>query len=159
MAQYAAFLMTQEAIDNFSEQQTLQPSWVREDNIATYELNVPNRVVRQNYSQNENNLASPSQQRHTLGIIAGNDVSRLVANPQDVESDLRNLTRPLTRCSDRQYKPHLEGQKSIVINNRKTNLVIDVRPVHLPEYQMWGYAPVYAPLPLVKATCGRPEKY
>jgi len=82
-----------------------------------------------------------------------------VANPQDVESDLRNLTRPLTDFPGRQYKPLLEGQRSIVINNRKTNLVIDVRPVHLPEYQMWGYAPVYAPLPLVKETCGRPEKY
>ena len=159
MAQYAAFLMTQEAIDKFSEQQTLQPAWVREDNISSYEMNIPNRVVRQNYSPNENNLASPSQQRHTLGIIAGNDVSRVVSNPQDVESDLRNLTRPLTNCPKRQYKPLLEGQKNIVINNRKTNLVIDVRPVHLPEYQMWGYAPVYAPLPLVKMTCGRPEKY
>jgi hypothetical protein len=159
MAQYAAFLMTQEAIDNFSEQQTLQPSWVREDNIATYELNVPNRVVRQNYSQNENRLIGPQAKRHTLGLIAGNDVSQLVGNPQDIESDLRNLTRPLTRSPDRQYKPLLDGQKSIVINNRKTNLVIDVRPVHLPEYQMWGYAPVYAPLPLIKSTCGRPEKY
>ena len=159
MAQYAAFLMTQEAIDKFSEQQTLQPAWVREDNISSYEMNIPNRVVRQNYSPNENNLASPSQQRHTLGIIAGNDVSRVVSNPQDVESDLRNLTRPLTNCPKRQYKPLLEGQKNIVINNRKTNLVIDVRPVHLPEYQMWGYAPVHAPLPLVKMTCGRPEKY
>ena len=159
MAQYAAFMMTQEAISDFSEQQTLQPSCVREDNISTYELNVPNRVVRQNYSANENRLASPIEKRHTLGIVGGNDVSRVVGNPQDVESDLRNLTRPLTDCPGRQYKPLLEGQRSIVINNRKTNLVIDVRPVHLPEYQMWGYAPVYAPLPLVKETCGRPEKY
>ena len=159
MAQYAAFLMTQEAIADFTEQQTLQPSWIREDNIASYVLNIPNRVVRQNYSSNENLLASPQEQRHTLGIIAGNDVSRVVANPQDVESDLRNLTRPLTNCPKRQYTPLLASQDKIVINNRKTNLVIDVRPVHLPEYQMWGYAPVYAPLPLVKETCGRPEKY
>jgi hypothetical protein len=159
MAQYAAFILTQEAVEDISEKQTLQPSWVREDNIASYELNVPNRVIRQNYCANENRLASPPQQRHTLGIIAGNDVSRVVANPQDVESDLRNLTRPLTNCPARQYKPLLEDQDKIVINNRKTNLVIDVRPVHLPEYQMWGYAPVYAPLPLVKTTCGRPEKY
>lgn len=159
MAQYAGALLAQEAIHDISEQMTLQPTWVREDNISTYELNVPNRLVRQNYSAIENRLASPSEKRHTLGIIGGNDVSRVVANPQDVESDLRNLTRPLTNCPGRQYTPLLEGQKTIVINNRKTNLVIDVRHVHLPEYQMWGYAPVYAPLPLVKETCGRPEKY
>lgn len=159
MAQYAAFIMTQDAVHEISEQQTLMPSWVREDNIAVYEMNIPNRVVRQNYSANENRLIGPEEKRHVLGLIAGNDVSRVVANPQDVESDLRNLTRPLTNSPDRQYKPLIAGQNKIVINNRKTNMVLDVSPIHLSEYQMWGYAPVYAPLPLVKETCGRPEKY
>ena len=159
MAQVAAYMMTQQAVEEISERQTLMPPWVQEDNIACYQMNVPNRVVRQSYSANENNLASPKEQRHVLGIIAGNDVSRVVANPQDVESDLRNLTRPLTNCSRRQYQPLLVGQNKMIINNRKTNLAIDLRPVHLPEYQMWGYAPVYAPLPLAKETCGRPEKY
>ena len=159
MAQYAAAALTQQAIEDISEQMNIMPNWVREDNIATYQLNVPNRVVRQGYSSIENNLASPQEKRHVLGIIAGNDVSRMVANPQDIESDLRNLTRPLTNCSDRQYKPLLAGQSKMVINNRKTHMALDLRPVHLQEYQMWGYAPVYAPLPLVKETCGRPEKY
>ena len=159
MAQYAAYIMTQQAIDDINEQMTISPSWVNEDNIAVYEMNVPNRVVRQNYSGNENKLASPEAKRHILGIIAGNDVSKVVANPQDVESDLRNLTRPLTKCSDREYKTLLNGQNKIIINNRKTHIALDIRPVHLPEYQMWAYAPVYAPLPLVKETCGRPEKY
>ena len=120
MAQYAAYIMTQQAIDDINEQMTISPSWVNEDNIAVYEMNIPNRVVRQNYSGNENNLA---------------------------------------KCSDREYKPLLNGQNKIIINNRKTNIALDIRPVHLPEYQMWAYAPVYAPLPLVKETCGRPEKY
>jgi hypothetical protein len=159
MAQYAAYIMAQDAIQNVSERDTLQPAWVREDNIATYSLNVPNRVVRQNYSGVENGLASPQEKRHILGLVAGNDVSRMAGNPQDIESDLRNLTRPLTNCPDRQYKPLVDGQTKLIINNRKTHLAIDLRPVHLQEYQMWGYAPVYAPLPLVKETCGRPEKY
>ena len=159
MAQYAAAIMTNQAINDIQEHMTLMPNWVREDNIATYELNVPNRVVRQNYSSIENGLASPQEKRHVLGIIAGNDVSRMAGNPQDIESDLRNLTRPLTNCPDRQYKPLVAGQDKLIINNRKTHLAIDLRPVHLQEYQMWGYAPVYAPLPLVKETCGRPEKY
>jgi DNA-directed RNA polymerase beta subunit len=72
MAQYAAYIMTQQAIDDINEQMTISPSWVNEDNIAVYEMNVPNRVVRQNYSENENNLASPEAKRHILGIIAGN---------------------------------------------------------------------------------------
>jgi hypothetical protein len=134
-------------------------SWVREDNGAVYDMNVPNRVVRQNYSIAENNLVSPQNKRHILGLVGGNEVSQMAGNPQDIESDLRGLTRPLTGCPGREYKPTMAGQEKLVINNRKTNLAIDIRPVHLPEYQMWAYPVTYAPLPLRKETCGRPEKY
>jgi hypothetical protein len=134
-------------------------SWIRDDNISVYDLNVPNRVVRQNYSIAENNLASPPAKRHILGIVGGNDVSRMAGNPQDIESDLTWRTRPLTKCPGREYKPMTQGQQTIQIHNRKTNLAIDVRPVNLPEYQMWAYPQTFAPLPLQKETCGRPEKY
>jgi len=136
-----------------------QPSWVREDNIAVYDLNTPNRVVRQNYSANENKLASPTPKRHILGIVGGNEVSQLAANPQDIESELRGLTRPLTGCPSREYKPTLADQSTLVINNRKTHMAIDLRPIHLPEVQMWAYPVTYAPLPLKKEGCGSPQKY
>jgi hypothetical protein len=159
MAQFAAFALAQQGEEYVTEMLTTNPSWVREDNIASYDLNTPNRVVRQNYSAVENRLVSPPAKRHILGLVGGNDVSRLAANPQDIESDLRNLTRPLTNCPEREYAPLVKGQDKLLINNRKTNMAIDLRPIHLPEYQMWGYAPVFAPLPLQKETCGRPEKY
>jgi hypothetical protein len=159
MANYAAYVLIQEGNHELGEKLTLSPSWVREDNIAVYDLNVPNRTVRQGYSSVENGLASPQAKRHILGLVGGNDVSLMAGNPQDIESDLRNLTRPLTGCPDREYKPMAQGQEKIIINNRKTNLAIDTRPVHLPEYQMWGYSQVFAPLPLHKETCGKPEKY
>jgi hypothetical protein len=136
-----------------------KPSWVREDNASSYDLNVPNRVVRQGYSCVENNLASPTAKRHILGVVGGNDVSQLGGNPQDIESELKGLTRPLTNCPSREYTPTLNTQQSLVINNRKTHLSIDLRPIHLPEYQMWAYPVTYAPQPLQKETCGRPEKY
>jgi hypothetical protein len=122
-------------------------------------MNVPNRVVRQNYSVAENNLVSPQAKRHILGLVGGNEVSQMAGNPQDIESDLRGITRPLTNCPSREYKPTMAGQDSLIVNNRKTNLAIDIRTVHLPEYQMWSYAQTFAPLPLRKETCGRPEKY
>ena len=159
MAQYAAFVLASQGQDVLKEMMTLNPSWVREDNIAVYDLNTPNRVVRQNYSSSENRLASPPPKRHTLGLVGGNEVSILVANPQDIESDLRNLTRPLTGCPGRQYQPMKKDQEMLIINNRKTHMALDMRPIHLPECQMWGYAPVFAPLPLQKETCGHPEKY
>jgi hypothetical protein len=159
MAQYAAFALFSEGQAELNEIMTLNPPWVSEDNIAVYDLNTPNRVVRQNYSASENRIVSPPPKRHTLGLVGGNEVSILVANPQDIESDLRNLTRPLTGCPSREYQPMKKGQEKLIINNRKTHLAIDMRPIHLPEYQMWGYAPVFAPLPLQKETCGNPEKY
>jgi hypothetical protein len=157
--QHAAFVIGNEFAQEIKDNILINPSWVREDNIAVYDLNTPNRTVRQNYSSSENKLASPMPQRHVLGLVGGNEVSQLAANPQDIESDLRNLTRPLTNCPDREYKPLMYGQDKLVINNRKTHMTIDLRPVHLQEYQMWGYSQVFAPLPLQKETCGRPEKY
>jgi hypothetical protein len=147
------------AMDYSNELVAIDPSWVREDNNSVYVLNTPNRIVRQNFCYNENNLASPLPSRHVLGVVGGNDVSLLGGNPQDIESELRGLTRPLTRCPDREYKPTLVNQEKLVINNRKTHMAIDIRPIHLPEHQMWAYPVTYAPLPLRKETCGQPQKY
>jgi len=146
-------------LTNFEDELHIQPSWVRDDNIAVYDLNTPNRTVQGNYSIRENNLASPAPKRHVLGIVGGNEVSQLAGNPQDIESELRGLTRPLTNCPSREYKPTMADQKTLNIQNRKTNLSIDIRPVHLAEYQMWAYPVTYAPLPLKKETCGAPQKY
>jgi len=144
----------------FQDELHIQPTWVRDDNIAVYDLNTPNRTVRGNYSVKENNLASPTAKRHVLGLVGGNEVSQLGGNPQDIESELRGLTRPLTNCPSREYKPTMADQKTLNIQNRKTtNLSIDIRPIHLPEYQMWAYPVTYAPLPLKKETCGAPQKY
>jgi hypothetical protein len=154
-----AYAATETLNANLEGFDSLEPQWVRDDNISVYELDVPNRTVRQNYSVYENRLASPPPKRHILGIVGGNDVSQMAGNPQDIESDLRNLTRPLTKCPGREYKPMKVDQEKLVINNRKTHLAIDLRPVHLPEYQMWAYPKALAPLPLHKETCGRPEKY
>jgi hypothetical protein len=83
----------------------------------------------------------------------------MAGNPQDIESDLRNLTRPLTKCPEREYQPMRMGQEQLVINNRKTHLALDLRPVHLPDMQIFSYPATYGPQPLKKETCGRPEKY
>jgi len=147
------------AVDYIDEIIGKQPEWVREDNGASYSLNTPNRIVRQNYSSVENKLASPPEKRHVLGLVGGNEVSKLVANSQDIESELFGLTRPLTNCPSREYKPTLARQEILLVNNRKTHLAIDLRAVHLPEAQMWAYPVTYAPLPLRKQTCGSPQKY
>ena len=138
---------------------THQPQWVRDDNIAVYDLNTPNRTVQGNYSVSENNLASPVPKRHTLGLVGGNEVSQLAGNPQDIESDLRGITRPLTKCNEREYQPLYQGQTSIDYKNRTTDLTLDLRPVHLKEYQTFAYPASYAPQGLKQKQCGSPHKY
>ena len=154
-----AVFMGVAAVDYIDELAGVTPQWVREDNISVYDLITPNRTVGGNYVQHENNLATGPAKRHTLGLVGGNEVSKLAGNPQDIESELRGLTRPLTKCSKRQYQATEENQLLLLINNRKTNMVIDIRPKHLDEAQMWAYPVTYAPQPLKKETCGRPEKY
>jgi len=136
-----------------------EPQWVRDDNIAVYDLNTPNRTVQGNYSVSENNLASPVAKRHTLGLVGGNEVSRLGANPQDIESDLRGITRPLTKCNEREYQALVQGQTTIDYKNRKTDMSLDIRPVHLKEYQTFAYPASYAPQGLKQKQCGSPHKY
>jgi hypothetical protein len=101
----------------------------------------------------------PNPKRHILGTVGGNEVSMIAGNQQDIESDLKGITRPWTWCQDKKWAPLPEGAKTLTVQNRKTNLTIDVRPVNLPDFQMWAYAGAYKPLPLVKDTCGVPHKY
>jgi hypothetical protein len=154
-----AFFLGAAAVDYIDQLAGVTPQWVRNDNIGVYDLITPNRVVGGNYVEHENNLASGAEKRHTLGLVGGNEISKLGGNPQDIESELRGLTRPLTGCPKRQYQATEDGQPLLLINNRKTNMIIDIRPKHLAEAQMWAYPVTYAPQPLKKETCGRPEKY
>ncbi len=121
----------------------------------------------QNYDQLESQVVNPDPRRHILGIVGGNQVAPVagsfynIVNPQqaDVESDLRGITRPITKCPWRDYQPQPIGDSVINRYNPKNNFTVDATLIPLPDYQMWPYAATYQPEPLVKETCGRPEKY
>ncbi len=96
------------------------------------------------------------ERRHLLGIVGGNEVSRIQGVQADLESDLLGITRPISYAS---YRHHLPTEGAIVRDNPKMVLKIDTKPVHLKGYQQWAYPSVIAPEPLKKETCYRPEKY
>ena len=102
---------------------------------------------------------SPTPKRHVLGVVGGNEVSLINGNQQDLESDLRGTTRPLTRCNEQEHIPIGPKDNTLTIQNRKTNLTLDLTPINLPSYQMWAYAGAPKPLPMNQETCGRPNKY
>jgi hypothetical protein len=121
-------------------------SWIQKENTFKY------RELAQQWE-------SPAPKRHLLGLVGGNEASVIAGNRMDIESDLRGTTRPLTNNPSLEHAPIPPNATTLPIRNRKTNMTINIRPKHLPEYQMWGYAGAYKPLPLVKETCGTPHKY
>lgn len=100
--------------------------------------------------------------RHVLGLIGGNEASLIAGNMVDLESDLRGINIPNTFAPWRQYQaPTATSVASgqILRKNTKMDLSIDVRPRHLPAYQMWAYPGVQGPAPMVSEVCRQPEKY
>jgi hypothetical protein len=96
--------------------------------------------------------------RHVLGLVGGNEVSRIQGNSVDLESDLLGLTRPATHCPGREHLPPTNDDQIRRVN-AKGEFVIHTTPVHLRAYQQWAYPSVLAPEPLVSKVCMRPEKY
>jgi len=97
--------------------------------------------------------------RHLLGLVGGNEVSLIQGNRVDLESDLYGITRPNTWCPKREHLPPRVNDTSIKRNNFKTDLKVDIKPAHLPAYQMWAYPVSLAPLPLESKVCDQPHKY
>ena len=126
--------------------QTIQHPFETSENPQTYVENVFTHVHK-----------TPG--RHMLGLIGGNEVSLPKGLMVDVESDLRRLNIPLTKCPDRQYQAPPPKQTTISRKSTKGSVSIDVRQRHLPSIQMWPYAATFSPIPMKVAQCGTPEKY
>ena len=100
----------------------------------------------------------PKEARHILGVVGGNEVSRIAGNQADLESDLQGITRPTSWSAARHHLPQTDPNV-ISRNTSKGSFKVDTTPVHLKAYQQWAYPSVIGPEPLRKETCHRPEKY
>lgn len=112
----------------------------------------------QSYDEFASAVRHVKERRHILGLVGGNEVSRIAGNQVDLESDLQGITRPTTWSATRQHLPQTDPNR-IERNTAKGTFQVDVTPQHIPTYQMWAYPSVLAPEPLKKESCGRPEKY
>lgn len=111
----------------------------------------------QTYGRFAGEVENPKGGRHILGLVGGNEVSLTRTNWSDIESDLRGITRPNTRCPTREHLPSTDPK--VVRNNPKIHIELDTTLLHKKEVQMWAYPATVAPQPLIKETCGSPEKY
>jgi len=134
------------------------PGRVATDTIAGGYTMIPHKYYHTN------------QGRNALGLVGGNEVSQVTGNLVDLESDLRNITRDLSKVPSRQYQPScplgaagpepapansLAGvggtcaawPKRLVFLERATNhaITVDTAPRHLPTIQNVSYPGVPAP--------------
>jgi hypothetical protein len=126
----------------------------------------------------------PNVSRNALGLVGGNEVSLVSGNMVDLESDLRGVTRDLSRCPARKFQPScaLGGGKGpdsaagpspiggggcptwpnqLVFQERSTGRVVTVNttPRHLPTTQFASYPGVPAPEPLKQEVHGAPWRF
>ena len=65
----------------------------------------PSDVIAGGYSMIPQKFYHPNAGRNALGLVGGNDVSLITGNMVDLESDLRNITRDLSKAPAKQYQP------------------------------------------------------
>jgi len=151
------------------------PTQQKADNVAGGYLQIPQKFYH------------PNAGRNALGLVGGNDVSVASGNLVDVESELRNITRDLSKAPAKQYRPScLLGEtaapfyavgtstsgtlasltggcqsNSFSFTERATQKAVTVStaPRHLPTMQMFTYAGVPAPAPLELDVYGSPWRF
>lgn len=138
------------------------------------------------YTQIPQKYYNPNAGRNALGLVGGNDVSVASGNIVDLESDLRGITRDLSRVPARRYQPSCalgsdlasvpttssgpsplhdtscpSWPKQLVFTERSTGKVraIHTAPRHLPTIQVISYPGVPAPDPLVQDVYGAPWRF
>jgi len=154
----------------------LPPGRIAKDIIAgTYKL-IPQKYYH------------PNTGRNALGLVGGAEVSMITGNLVDLESDLRGVTRDLSRAPSKKYTPTCAlgsaGKEPVAGNSvhalapmnggpceawpkqinfieRGTNRAITVNtaPRHLPTTQMFSYPGVPAPDVLRQDVYGAPWRF
>jgi hypothetical protein len=125
-------------------------------------------VISGGYTVLPQKFYHPSAARNTLGLVGGNDVSVASGNLVDVESELRNITRDLSKDPTKNYRPSCQlgekspeetftslkqgdcAPKSFGYLERSTGRAVwvDMTPLHLRTQQYVTFPGVPAPEPL-----------
>jgi len=103
------------------------------------------------YILNDEIYEHPDKCIHRLGLLGGPTVSQVKGNLVDMESELRGITRLLSKCSVSQSKPLDENP--FIINDKTAP--IDTTKLHLPACQMFAYPAVPMPPAMNYAHCRR----
>lgn len=94
--------------------------------------------------------------RSELGLVGGNNVSKISGNLVDLESNLFGIDREQSRCAAMKFLPgeQLHGKKKYKTVCYKD---IDEKPKHLKHCQFFSYKPTQETPPLNLAKCPKPS--
>jgi hypothetical protein len=106
---------------------------------------------------------NPNKCRNALGMVGGSEVSHVKGNLVDLESDLRGITRPQSKCNAKQYVPSCplgggdcpDYPNPISYKDKSTGEVrsVNTEPYHLRTCQTWSYPGAPVPRPYGQETC------
>lgn len=137
-------------------------------------------IIAGGYTQIPSKFYHPNASRNALGLVGGNDVTLPSGNMVDVESELRGITRDLSKAPTKNYKPScllgeksnekdlasIEGScapwpKTMSFLERSSNKAVSIsmEPRHLPTSQYVTFPGVPAPKPLEMDVYGAPWRF
>jgi len=106
---------------------------------------------------------NPNKCRNALGMVGGSEVSHVKGNLVDLESDLKGITRPQSKCNTKQYVPtcplgggdcpDYPGQINYVDKSTGEKRAVSTEPAHLRTCQTWSYPGTPVPRPYGQETC------
>jgi len=146
---------------------------------------VGSETIAGGYSMIPQKYYNVNSARNALGLVGGNEVSMATGNLVDLESDLRGVTRDLSRVPAKKYQPMCalgtagpepapanalasvtggpcaDWPTKLVFVERATNRLITVNtaPRHLPTTQYVSYPGVPAPEPFKQEVYGAPWRF
>lgn len=97
-----------------------------------------------NYRMDVNRYYNPNVKRIEQGIVGGNDVSIYKGDLVNLDSELRGITRPATKCPTGLYQPKTLIQNEAVLNCKDLESCAYERNkqlTHLPSANIINYRP------------------
>ena len=154
-------------------------SFSNEHHVKPMALPQDKSIIAGGYTQIPSKFYHPNAARNAVGLVGGNDVTLASGNMVDVESELRGITRDLSKAPGKNYKPAcLLGETSkettlasvkgpcgtpptFSFNERSTgaSVMVDMQPRHLPTMQYVTYPGVPNPDPLEMDVYGAPWRF
>lgn len=123
-------------------------------------------IIMGGYTMIPQKFYHPNQGRNALGLVGGNEVTVVRGNLVDMESELRGITRDLSRFPAKKYLPTLPTGASwptadltFVDRGTESARQISMAPRHLPTIQMNSYPGVPKPSPIRQEVFGAPWRF